>query len=146
MCYDLFLDLKVNCTCSQGHRSQSQMPRSQASQFFDQSKAAIVSFMLTVQLLVSHTATLTKVRYVLDFGIVRKMVFDEERAMQYTWHVMMNFSVLSLDQYLAGSWCNSRYLIDLRMTGAFVTHGALKQLADKATLPHFAWRSCVKNL
>lgn len=62
-----------------------------------------MSFMLTVQLLVSHTATLTKVRYVLDFGIVRKMVFDEERAMQYTWHVMMNFSVLSLDQYLAGS-------------------------------------------
>ena len=79
------------------------MPRSQVSQFFDQSKATIVSFMLTVQLLVSHTATLTKVRYVLDFGIVRKMVFDEERAMQYTWHVMKNFSVLSLDKYLAGS-------------------------------------------
>lgn len=66
--------------------------------------------MLTVQLLVSHTATLTKVRYVLDFGIVRKMVFDEERAMQYTWHVyskaakfVTKFSVFSLDKYLAGS-------------------------------------------
>ena len=28
---------------------------------------------------------LLQVRYVLDFGIVRKMVFDEERAMQCAW-------------------------------------------------------------
>lgn len=46
-----------------------------------------MSFMVALQLLASRTATLTKVRYVLDFGIVRKMVFDEERAMQYTWRV-----------------------------------------------------------
>ncbi len=56
--------------------------------------------------------------------------------------VTKKFSVFSLGKYL-DFWCNSR-LIDLRMTGAFATHGALKQLADKATLPHFEWRSLAK--
>ena len=155
MYYDLFLDLKVTTAHVPKvihHHSRCQDLKC-LSFLIKAKQLSCHSWSLCSSSCVIRPFTLTKVRYVLDFGIVRKMVFDEERAMQSTWHVyskaakfVTKFSDFSLDKYLDDPWCNSRYLIDLRMTGAFVTHGALKQLADKATLPHFAWRSLVKNV
>ena len=80
-----------------------------------------------LSLLVSDSEAGWKVRYVLDFGIVRKMVFDEERAMQW----------LGTHCSIERTHKNALHSPNLlrTTTGVCVTPGAHRRPADNVRRP-----------